>query len=117
MIAEIHPAFDYAAIIMFLIGHLLIILRNGQGIRAYFRAKLRLRDWIGDIGLGIGIILLTTLLFTFTLLPHVQGTPLLYILIIYALVLDLSLWTGWTSLRVGHFPSRNALLSSDLRHG
>jgi hypothetical protein len=107
---EIHPAFDYAAILTFLAGHVLIILRNGQGMRAYFRERPGLSSYMGDIALGVGILVFTAVLFAVTLLPFLQGSALLYVLVVYALVLDVSLWTGWTSLRVGHFPFRNAVL-------
>jgi hypothetical protein len=107
---EIHPAFDYVAILLFLGGQVLLVLRNGQGFRAYFRRKASIGAYAGDILLGLAIVIGTGLLFVFTLLEHLQGTPLLYIIAVYALFLDLSLWTGWTSLRAGHFPWRNALL-------
>ena len=107
---EIHLAFDYVAILLFLGGQVLLVLRNGQGFRAYFRLKSSIGAYAGDILLGLAIVLGTGLLFAFTLFEHLQGTPLLYVIAIYALFLDLSLWTGWTSLRAGHFPRTNALL-------
>jgi hypothetical protein len=107
---EIHPAFDYVAILLFLGGQVLLVLRNGQGFRAYLRRKSSIGAYAGDILLGLAIVLGTGLLFAFTLFEHLQGTPLLYIIAVYALFLDLSLWTGWTSLRAGYFPRTNALL-------
>ncbi len=107
---EIHPAFDYVAILFFLGGQVLLVLRNGQGLRAYFRRKSSTGQYAGDILLGLAIVLGTGLLFGFTLFEHLQGTPLLYIIAVYALFLDLSLWTGWMSLRAGYFPRTNALL-------
>jgi len=107
---ELHPAFDYAAVGAFLVGHVLIILRNGQGIRSYFRGKSRVKDWRVDLFTGIGILLLTGAVFVLTLLEPVKGTPLLPIFIVYSLVLDVSLWMGWASLRTGYFPRENAVL-------
>ena len=36
LLDEIHPAFDYPAIVAFLIAHVLIIVRNGHGLRSYW---------------------------------------------------------------------------------
>jgi hypothetical protein len=110
LLDEVHPAFDYAAILAFLVAHVLIIVRNGQGLRDYFRRKAGVGQYAGDIALAVGIVLVTAALFVFTLLEHLQGSPLLYALLVYALILDASLWTGWTSGRVGYFPRRNAAL-------
>jgi hypothetical protein len=107
---EIHPAFDYVAILSFLVGQVLLVVRNGQGLRAYFRRKSGMRDYAGDILLAAAILLVTGILFALTLLENLQGSPLLYVIAVYALFLDLSLWTGWTALRAGYFPKANALL-------
>jgi hypothetical protein len=107
---EIHPAFDYAAILSFLVGQVLLVLRNGQGFRTYVRRKRGIGDWIGDILLGAAILIVTGLLFALTLFENLQGSPLLYVIAGYALFLDLSLWTAWTALRAGYFPQTNALL-------
>jgi len=104
---EFNPAFDYAAILAFLVGHVLIIIRNGHGLRAYLREGKRRA---ADIGTAVAIVALTAALFVATLLPHLQGSPMLYVLIVYAVVLDVSLWMGWASLRIGYFPRANALL-------
>jgi len=107
---EIHPAFDYVAIFLFLGGQMLLILRNGQGFRTYFRRKSSIGDYAGDILLGLAIVLVTGFLFALTLFEHLQGSPLLYVIAVYALFLDLSLWTGWTTRRAGYFPKANAIL-------
>lgn len=107
---EIHSAFDYAAILSFLVGQVLLVLRNGQGFRAYFRRKSGIGAYAGDILLGLAILIITGLLFALTLLENLQGSPLLYVIAVYALFLDLSLWTGWTALRAGYFPKANAIL-------
>jgi hypothetical protein len=107
---EIHPAFDYVAILSFLGGQVLLVLRNGQGFRAYFRRKSGVGDYARDILLGVAILLVTGLLFALTLFEHLQGSPLLYVIAAYALFLDLSLWTAWTTRRAGYFPKANALL-------
>jgi hypothetical protein len=110
LLNEIHPAFDYAAIVSFLVGQVLLVLRNGQGFRAYFRRKSGIGAYAGDILLGLAIVVITGLLFAPTLLENLQGSPLLYVIAVYALFLDVSLWTGWTTLRAGFFPRANALL-------
>ncbi len=104
---EFNPAFDYAAILSFLIGHVLIIIRNGHGLRAYWQeGKRRAADVIS----ALAIVALTAALFIATLLPHLRGSPMLYVIAAYAVVLDVSLWMGWASLRIGTFPRANALL-------
>ena len=110
LLNEIHPAFDYAAILSFLVGQVLLVLRNGQGFRAYFQRKSGIGTYAGDILLGLAIVVITGLLFALTLLENLQGSPLLYVIAVYALFLDVSLWTGWTTLRAGYFPRANALL-------
>lgn len=110
LLDEIDPFFDLVAVIVFLAGHVLIIVRNGQGLWAHLTQGRGTRGLPGEILMGVGIVVVTVLLFAFTLLEHLRGTPLLYILIVYALFLDLSLWTGWMSLRVGYFPKTNAIL-------
>ena len=104
---EFNPAFDYAAILSFLVGHVLILIRNGHGLRAYWREG---KHRAADIGTAIAIVALTAGLFIATLLSRLQGSPMLYVLIVYAVVLDVSLWMGWASLRIGYFPRANALL-------
>ena len=110
LLNEIHPAFDYVAILSFLVGQVLLVLRNGQGFRAYFRRKSGLGAYAGEIVLGLAIVVITGLLFALTLLENLQGSPLLYVIAVYALFLDVSLWTGWTALRAGYFPKPNARL-------
>jgi hypothetical protein len=110
LLDEIHPAFDYPAILAFLVAHVLIIVRNGHGLRAYWRQAASLRERAVDVALGAGIVLVTGSLFIFTLLEHLAGSPLLYVLLVYAVFLVASLWTGWMSLRIGYFPRANAVL-------
>ena len=110
LLDEIHPAFDYLAVLVFMIGHVLIILRNGQGVWAYLRAKSAARHRTVDLVTALGVVFMTAILFVLTLLERLRGRPLLFILVVYAAVLDLSLWTGWASTRAGYFPRRNALL-------
>jgi len=102
---EFNPAFDYLAVLAFLAGQVLITLRNGQGMGAYWRGK---QNKMGDILMGAGILLATGLLFIATLYPYIKGTAFLYIIPVYAIVLDLALWTAWMSLRAGYFPRANA---------
>ncbi len=104
---EFSPSFDYVAILAFLIGHVLIIVRNGHGLRAYLRAG---RHRAVDIASAVAVVALTAALFGATLLTHLRGSPMLYVIAVYAVVLDVSLWTGWASLRIGYFPRANALL-------
>ena len=110
LLDEIHPAFDYAAILLFLVSQVLLALRNGQGFRAYFRRKSGIVDYVGDILLALAVLVITGLLFVLTLLENLKGSPMLYVVPVYALFLDLSLWTGWMALRVRHFPKVNANL-------
>jgi hypothetical protein len=110
LLDEVHPAFDYPAVLVFLVGQVLIILRNGQGLRDYLRAKSAAGGLGRDVTMGVGILLMTAVLFVGTLLEHLRGSPMLPIIAVYAIVLDLSLWTGWITLRTGHFPQRNAVL-------
>jgi hypothetical protein len=107
---EIHPAFDYVAILLFLGGQVLLVLRNGQGFRAYFRRKSGIVDYVGDILLALAVLAITGLLFALTLLENLKGSPMLYVVPVYALFLDLSLWTGWTAPRARYFPKTNATL-------
>lgn len=104
---EFNPAADYAAVLAFLVGHVLILIRNGHGLRAYLREG---KHRAADIATAVGIVGLTVALFVATLLPHLRGSPMLYVLLAYSVVLDASLWMGWASLRIGYFPRANALL-------
>jgi hypothetical protein len=110
LLDEIHPAFDYPAVLAFLVGQVLIILRNGQGLRGYLRGRSAGGQLGREVAMGVGILLMTAVLFVGTLLGHLRGSPMLPIIAVYAVVLDLSLWTGWMTLRTGHFPRRNAAL-------
>jgi len=104
---EFNPFFDYLAVLAFLAGQVLLILRNGQGLQAYWRGS---RHKLWDILLGAGILVATGALFFVTLYPSVKGTAFLYIIPVYALLLDLALWTAWMTLKVGYFPRANAWL-------
>jgi hypothetical protein len=108
LLDEVNPLFDLATVVMFLVAHLLIIVRNGHGARDYLRRSSTTKQRVADI--LSGILILTYLLFTATLLAHLRGSPLLYILAAYAVVLDVSLWVGWASLRIGYFRKSNAVL-------
>lgn len=110
LLDELHPAFDYAAVLAFLVGQVLIILRNGQGLREYLRGKPDAGRLGRAAALGAGVLLMTAVLFVGTLLQHLRGSPMLPIIAVYAVILDLSLWTGWMTLRTGRFPRRNAIL-------
>ncbi len=110
LLDEVHPLFDLAAVVMFLFAHLLIIVRNGHGIRDHLRGPRTAKQRLTDILLGVLILALTYILFTATLLEHLRGSPLMVVLAVYAVVLDVSLWVGWASLRIGYFPKANAVL-------
>ena len=104
---EFNPFFDYLAVLAFLAGQVLLILRNGQGMRAYWRGK---QNMVGDILMGAAILVATGALFFATLYPYVKGTAFLYIIPVYALILDVALWTAWMTRKVGYFPRANSWL-------
>jgi hypothetical protein len=107
---ELSPHFDIAAIAMFLAGHLLVIARNGRGFPAYIRGRKGLKGLLPDILSALCIVTVTVSLFIATLYDHLKGTPLLYILSGYSVVLVTSLWTGWASVRIGRLPRVNTVL-------
>jgi hypothetical protein len=81
-----------------------MIVRNGHGLPAYLRGRSNQRALLPDSLLGLGIVVVAALLFVFTFLDCLRGIPLLYVLVVYALFLDLSLWAGWMRLRGATFP-------------
>lgn len=110
LLDEITPTFDYLAVLAFLVGQVLMILRNGHGLRRYWGSQAAATGRSVDVLMGAGILLATAALFVVTLLEHLRGTPMLPVVAVYAVVLDLSLWTGWMTLRTSQFPRRNAVL-------
>ncbi len=110
LLDEISPIFDLFAVMAFLTGHILVILRNSHGLSQYFRGKLQVSALLFALLSAVGIFILTIALYLFTLHPLVKGSAFQFIFPLYALVLDLSLWTGWMTLRSGYFPRQNAIL-------
>ena len=111
LLDEFSPLFDIFAVGMFAIGHLLIIWRNGQGFWEYRRGlRSNPRQMAWDVGTGSGLIIISILLFVLVIYPLVIGTAWLFIMPVYAMVLIISLWTGWASLRIKYFHLTNAKL-------
>ena len=110
LLDELSLFFDNIAIIMFLMGHIAIILRNGQGFRKHIQSVRGWGKMLREIAIGACMAAGTAVIFRFTLYGSLAGKPLLYILIVYSVVLVASLWTGWASLRIGHFPKANAAM-------
>ncbi len=110
LLDEISPLFDLFAVLAFLTGHILVIVRNAQGLLPYFRRKLPASSFLLAVLSATAILFLTGILYIFTLFNQVRGSPFQYVFPVYALVLDLSLWAGWMTLQSGYFPKPNAVL-------
>jgi hypothetical protein len=99
-------------VIIFALTQILLIWRNGQGFRNYNQTetlKNRLR-W--GILLAAIISLITVLIFILIIYPNLVGSDLLIVIMIYAILVSISLWTGWMTFRIGFFPKKNVLMIS-----
>jgi hypothetical protein len=100
----------YSAIGFFLLSHILLTIRNSQGLRQKLLtndnklAKLKL------IGSGIAIFLIYTLLICFVFFPMLKFSLLLYIIIVYGLILSASFWAGAANYILGLLPKKNSLM-------
>lgn len=105
----------FEGIAFFFIAQVLLILRNGQGLKQKLTvidktSKLKL------IGCGIAILAIYILIFTFAFYPILELSPLLlafmfYVLfMVYALALSMSLWVGMANYLLGLFPKKNSLM-------
>lgn len=95
---------------VFALSHVFYIIRNGAGFSNYMRDGNRShRFWDA----ASAVIILTVITLTMTLLyyPMDGGSVMFYAILGYSLFLGVSVWTAWTSLRIGYFPTANAILA------
>jgi hypothetical protein len=102
----------YGGIGFFLLSQILLIIRNGQGLKQKLFAienkstKLILFAW------GIGIVLVYSLIISFVFYPILKSSPLLYMFIAYGTVLCVSFWVGEANYILELFPKKNSLMVS-----
>lgn len=112
-IGDILLLFDVtlAGIGIFALSHFCFIARNGAGIKGYFARrspKNRLWDFVtGIIAAGIIIAAMAGLFY-----PLLKGNAFFYALLGYGLVLCVSLWIAWASVRVKFMPAANAWMAA-----
>ncbi|QEN06280.1 hypothetical protein EW093_16820 [Thiospirochaeta perfilievii] len=97
-------------IVTFAIGQLLISFRNSNGIKKYFNSKSFLKD-----KLYISIILITLLIIDIFLLKivfysNIDNQMVMWGFTLYSLVLCLSVFISWLSIKIGYFPKVNSIM-------
>jgi len=100
----------YVGIALFIAAQVFLILRNGQGFRQYNKSGDRKRRVLWDAVTGAIIAVILVLYVSLVLIPLLQGSYLLYFIIVYGLLVCVSLWTAWAAVRIGYFPPLNAWL-------
>lgn len=100
----------YGGIGFFLLSHILLTIRNIQGLGQKLLTldnKLTKRKLIGS---GIAIFSIFILLVCFVFFPILKFSLLLYILIVYGLILSTSFWAGAANYILGLLPKKNSLM-------
>ena len=102
----------YGGIGSFLACQILLIIRNGQGLRQKLISvgdrptKLKLIGW------GAAILLIFVLIITFVFFPILKFGVFLFIFIGYGLVLSISFWVGEANYILTLLPKKNSLMVS-----
>ena len=104
--------FEYMAVGVFCIAHVLLILRNGSGIKAFFRNKGLKVEKNKVVLILAGSLLLYISVIAFIFYPQLQGEKILYLVMVYALLLCASLWIAWSSIIIGYMPYLNGVITA-----
>ncbi len=97
-------------VISFGLTQILLIWRNGQGFKEYNQTEDLRKRLLLSIILAAVITFVMIFLFVLIVYPYLKGSFLFYIIIVYAVLLGISLWTAWMSRYVKFFPRKNAFL-------
>ena len=104
--------FEYMAGVVFCIAHVLLIVRNAAGMKAFFRNKGLESEKAKVALIFSGSLLLYISVIMFIFYPKLQGKEILYLVMGYSLLLCISLWIAWSSIIVGYIPAVNALITA-----
>lgn len=100
----------YGGIGSFLVSHILLTIRNSQGLRQKLLTLDNKLTKLKFIGSGIAIFAIFMLILWFVFFPILKFSLLLYILMVYGLILSASFWAGAASYILGLLPKKNSLM-------
>jgi hypothetical protein len=104
--------FEYMAVVAFCIAHVLLIIRNGAGIKAFFRTSGLKSEKNKIFLIALGSLLVYMSIIVFIFYPELQGQKTLYLVMVYAFLLCISLWIAWSSIIIGYMPPINAIITA-----
>lgn len=97
------------AIVIFGVVQSLLILRNGTGLRGFFKSSSTY-DKLLVIFSGIIVFIVLSTLFRYFLYPYITSKLELYALSTYGFLVGYSFFIAWVSLKVRYFPIINSIL-------
>ena len=100
----------YGGIGFFLLSQILLIIRNGQGLKQKLFSIEDKSTKFKLIGWGIGIFLIFSVIIAFVFYPILKLSLFLFIFILYGTVLSVSFWVGEANYILGLFPKKNSLM-------
>lgn len=100
----------YGGIGAFLVSHILLTIRNSQGLRQRLLTLDNKSTKLKFIGSGIAIYAFFILILWFVFFPILKFSLLLYILLAYGLILSTSFWGGAANYILELLPKKNSLM-------
>lgn len=104
--------FIYLAVVAFFIAHTLLIIRNGAGMTAFLKANGHPPEKRKIFIIGIGSLFLYISIISFIFYPVLHGNVMLYLVMLYALLLCISIWIAGSSIIVGFMPQLNGIFTA-----
>ena len=97
-------------VISFGLTQILLIWRNGNGLKEFFKADEKKNNYIKAILTGTIVAILMIFFYVFVIYPILSKSRLFLLITIYAVLLSISLWMAWMSLHIKLFDFKNAFL-------
>ncbi len=99
-----------AAIVFFVICQILLIIRNGNGLRNKLQITKDISTRRKLVFSGAGIMVVLILIITFVFYPILKLSAFFFIFILYGLIVSISLWIGLVDYILDLFPKKNSLM-------
>ena len=97
-------------VISFGLTQILLIWRNGNGLKEFFKAEEKKSNYIKAILTGAIVAIVMIFFYALIIYPVLSKSPLFLLITIYAVLLSISLWMAWMSLNIKFFDVKNAFL-------
>jgi hypothetical protein len=104
--------FIYLAVVAFFIAHILLIIRNGAGMTTFLKVDGHRTEKRKVFIIGIGSLYLYISIISFIFYPKLHGNVMLYLVMVYALLLCISIWIAWSTIIVSFMPQLNGIFTA-----